>query len=71
MTTFYSRGSSPWAKALARRRRTVIRGDKKSKSADTTSILAANGISKDQSSQWQKLGAVPQRVCSTHRPDER
>jgi hypothetical protein len=35
-------------------------GDKKSKSADTTSILKANGISKDQSSQWQKLGAMSQ-----------
>jgi hypothetical protein len=29
-------------------------GDKKSKSADTTSILEKNGISKGQSSQWQR-----------------
>jgi hypothetical protein len=34
-------------------------GDKKSKSADTTSILEPLGISKDQSSKWQKLAAVP------------
>ena len=40
-------------------------GDTKSKSAETTSILKANGISKDQSSQWQKLGAMPQREFDT------
>jgi len=37
-------------------------GDKKSKSAETTSILKPLGISKDQSSQWQKLGAMPSRT---------
>jgi hypothetical protein len=36
-------------------------GDPKSKSRDTTLILKENGISKDQSAQWQKLGALPQR----------
>ena len=35
-------------------------GDKKSKSADATSILEPLGISRDQSSQWQKLGALSQ-----------
>ena len=33
----------------------------KNRSSDTTGTLADLGITRDQSSQWQKLGAIPQR----------
>jgi hypothetical protein len=33
----------------------------KNSSADTSGLLEGLGISYDQSSQWQKLGAIPQK----------
>ena len=35
-------------------------GDQKSKSVKATSILKTNGITRDQSSNWQKLAAIPE-----------